>query len=234
MSWEALTWAVQRKAGSPAAKLLLLLLANRTNTDTEVCYPSIDRLAEDSELNRSTVIRNLKALETRGILRVERRLDQYGRNEANVYRLLMNVKVGARVAPRHPDSGTVRPMEGGVVPPESELFNQNKNQKKREAGAVAPFSLPDWLPLNEWEEFRAHRKRKRAPMTEAIERRIVGVLDKLRVLGHDPAKVLTEAIDRNWTAIKVDWIHKEAKRPAEPKGFAGLREVLRSENQNKH
>lgn len=92
------------------------------------------------------------------------------------------------------------------------------------------FMLPDWMPQSEWQEFLAHRKRKRAPVTETIAKRIINVLRELMGLGHAPAAVLSEAIDRNWTAIKVDWIHNQQSgggsngRVAEPKGFAALRE----------
>lgn len=70
------------------------------------------------------------------------------------------------------------------------------------------FLLPDWMPKNEWEEFVALRKRKHAPLTESIAKRVIAVLRDLMDLGHPPAEVLTEAVDRNWTGIKREWIHK--------------------------
>jgi len=70
------------------------------------------------------------------------------------------------------------------------------------------FFLPDWLPKVEWEEFIKHRKRKRAPLTEFTAKRTIDVLRELMELGHPPADVLAEAVDRNWTGIKTEWIHK--------------------------
>jgi len=72
----------------------------------------------------------------------------------------------------------------------------------------AAYNLPDWIPKKEWEEFAVSRKRKRAAMTPGIAARIVSVLERLRSAGHDPSEVLNKAVDRNWTSIEFDWIHK--------------------------
>lgn len=110
----------------------------------------------------------------------------------------------------------------------------NHEEKNKKPLSVAHIVFPNWLPEKEWEEFRAHRKRKRAPVTDSIAERIIGVLRQLKELGHDPAQVLTEAVDRNWTGIKVEWIDKpggnngkDQRHPAEPKGYAGLREFIK-------
>jgi len=89
--------------------------------------------------------------------------------------------------------------------------DEKRGEEKKDAEAP----LPDWIPLDAWEEYKAHRKRKRAPITTTIGKRLFAVLDELRKLGHDPAAVLTEAIDRNWTAIRIDWVHKSNGKPDE-------------------
>lgn len=82
--------------------------------------------------------------------------------------------------------------------------HKSEEEKKPQAACI----LPDWLPKKEWEEFAASRKRKRAPLTDSISARIIAVVDRLRGAGHKPADVLTQAVDRNWTSIEFDWIHK--------------------------
>jgi hypothetical protein len=79
---------------------------------------------------------------------------------------------------------------------------------EEDKSAKAPLVLPDWIPKKEWGEFAAVRKRKRAPLTDNIAVRIIAVLDKLRGAGHDPAEVLAQAVNRNWTSIEFDWVHK--------------------------
>ncbi len=83
---------------------------------------------------------------------------------------------------------------------------EKRREEKKEA--QAPIILPDWIPKKEWEEFATNRKRKRAALNANIADRIVSVLEKLRSVGHDPVEVLSKAVDRNWTSIEFDWIHK--------------------------
>lgn len=56
-----MTWAVNQKLPS-TQKLVLLMLANRINSDTGKCIPSIKRLADDCGLSESCVQRTLKNL----------------------------------------------------------------------------------------------------------------------------------------------------------------------------
>jgi hypothetical protein len=79
---------------------------------------------------------------------------------------------------------------------------------KKQPYMSSDFLLPDWLPKNEWDEYVEFRIRKKAPLTESIAKRVIAVLRELMELGHPPENVLTEAIDRNWTGLKKDWIHK--------------------------
>lgn len=69
MSFEAMAWAVKHKLPSKQ-KIVILMLANRTNGDTGRCDPSHKRLAEDCGLSVSSVKRAISDLEQAGILRV--------------------------------------------------------------------------------------------------------------------------------------------------------------------
>jgi hypothetical protein len=88
------------------------------------------------------------------------------------------------------------------------LPNQPSLKSVKKQTITPDFFLPDWLPKVEWEEFVKHRKRKKAPLTEFTAKRTIDVLRELMELGHPPADVLAEAVDRNWTGIKTEWIHK--------------------------
>jgi hypothetical protein len=94
-----------------------------------------------------------------------------------------------------------------------------KSEIREEKEAQAPFIFPAWIPEKEWAEFVANRKRKRAVTTDSISARIVGVLDRLKNAGYDPAAVLTKAVDRNWTSIEYDWIAGNKKQSGG--GFVG-------------
>lgn len=88
MSWQALNWAAEQKTGSPHAKLLLLLLANRAD-ENGICWPSQLTLAEQAEQSEDTVQRHLKTMEGRFIARARTKRTS-GRWPGYVYQLLMD------------------------------------------------------------------------------------------------------------------------------------------------
>jgi hypothetical protein len=59
MSIQAVAAVLDTHVGDAAAKLLLLCLANAHNNSTGLCQPTIARLAEESDLSRSSVKRRL-------------------------------------------------------------------------------------------------------------------------------------------------------------------------------
>lgn len=89
MSAAASAWALEVRAGSPTAKLVLLVLADRHNKDTGKCCPSIALLAKDSELSESTVKKSLRDLEGLGIITRERRQRENGSDMTNQFVLHM-------------------------------------------------------------------------------------------------------------------------------------------------
>ena len=110
MSFKVMAWASQQKTGSPTRKLILLLLADRSN-DEGYCWPSIKTIAEDCELKRDAVIRNIKRLEQDGFISIVRRKKD-GVNLPNHYRL--NIEAGSSsnqgvVAQKYQGSSSKRP-----------------------------------------------------------------------------------------------------------------------------
>ncbi|WP_141118974.1 helix-turn-helix domain-containing protein, partial [Mycobacterium avium] len=67
MSWEALAWAKDSDIAQPVAKFILVLLANKADENFS-CYPSIRTLMAESGAGRSTILRALSYLETRGLM----------------------------------------------------------------------------------------------------------------------------------------------------------------------
>lgn len=100
-----------------------------------------------------------------------------------------------------------------LLSPPYPLPSPSPKKIKNKSQPSVVFVLPDWVPISDWEEFKEHRRTKcRKPMTGSIATRLVGVLDELRGLGHEPAAVLHEAIDRDWIAFKVSWIVNSGSR----------------------
>lgn len=82
MSIDATRWAWQQRCGRSADKVVLLSLADRAD-ERHRCYPSISRLADDTELDRKTVLLALGRLESAGLLRPDKR-----EGRATIYHLL--------------------------------------------------------------------------------------------------------------------------------------------------
>jgi predicted transcriptional regulator len=68
MSAQALIWAANVRGLKPATKIVLIQLSERHNKDTGMCNPSIKTLADDCEMDRTTVMRHIEVLIGLGLL----------------------------------------------------------------------------------------------------------------------------------------------------------------------
>lgn len=89
MSWQATNWARTQTTGSPAVKVILLLLADLAD-ENHSCFPGQARLAEDSEQHVNSVARHLKTLETLGLIRRSFRYDERGKRTSDRYHLAVD------------------------------------------------------------------------------------------------------------------------------------------------
>ena len=122
MSFQAMTWAVEHKLQTNL-KMVLIMLANRTNHDTGRCDPSHKRLAEDCGMSVSTVKRAIEQLEALGLLSTENRKEG-SVHLPNQYVLHLD-KVGSQrtypvqkkrgVAHSEPTGGSTQNGGGGVT-----------------------------------------------------------------------------------------------------------------------
>lgn len=78
-----------QKTGSPAAKIILLLLADRAD-ERHSCWPSQNRLAEESEQSVESVRRHIRGLEDRGLISTERRTVPGQKRATNRYVLAVD------------------------------------------------------------------------------------------------------------------------------------------------
>ena len=77
MSFQASTWAVKQEVGSPAEKLLLLLLANYADANGRT-FVGQKTLAEDAGMSTRTVSRHMIALEKTGLITRHKRFREDG------------------------------------------------------------------------------------------------------------------------------------------------------------
>ena len=90
MSWQATAWAEKQVTGSPARKVLLLVLANYAD-EGGYCWPSQKTLAAGTEQSLDTVQRQLKRLAADGFVTVTKRQRLGGHWEGHAYQLNMKM-----------------------------------------------------------------------------------------------------------------------------------------------
>lgn len=73
--------------------------------------------------------------------------------------------------------------------------------------------LPDWIPIEPWNEFVAMRKRIKKPLTEYATKLAIGKLTKLKDAGQDLTEVINESILRQWDTF---WPIKAQKQELGP------------------
>ena len=123
MSHKATTWALTAGLGlglSAGAKLVLFQLADRHNPDLG-CFPSQDRLAADCEVSRSQLNVHLVALETAGLIRRLRQIDQTTRQRKPT-RYMFSFEDGfeaLKVDPQKPGDQVEMPLDQSGPCPET-------------------------------------------------------------------------------------------------------------------
>jgi hypothetical protein len=81
--------AMQQRGLKPAAKIVLYWLADHHNNGTGACFPSLNTLAGECEMDRSTVIRHLEALEAARLIARDKRTRANGSQTSTAYILTM-------------------------------------------------------------------------------------------------------------------------------------------------
>ncbi|MHC8404323.1 helix-turn-helix domain-containing protein [Pseudomonas sp. TMB3-21] len=150
MSMELMVKAMKTKVGNPLRKLVLIKLADNANDQGE-CWPSYQHIADQCEIDRSTVRRHIKQLHAQKLLRIENRDGPKG-NSSNLYYLTLR-GVGPERIPVGPES------TGGVGPESTRTSNPSEpvNEPK-------PMGSPEPLEGFEafWKMYPKKKSRKEA------------------------------------------------------------------------
>jgi len=100
MSGMALIWAANVKGLKPAAKIVLIQLADFHNKESGQCNPSAKRLADECEMGRATLFRHMTTLEECGLVTRHARGDGDGGRGANQYELHLDITLGPSSRPK--------------------------------------------------------------------------------------------------------------------------------------
>ncbi|MEO9782644.1 MAG: helix-turn-helix domain-containing protein [Sedimentitalea sp.] len=105
MSGMALIWAANVKGLKPAAKIVLIQLADFHNKETGQCNPSAQRLADECEMGRATLFRQMTTLVEDGLVTRHARGDGDGGRGSNQYELHLDITLGPSSRPKRGDGG---------------------------------------------------------------------------------------------------------------------------------
>ena len=75
-----------------------------------------------------------------------------------------------------------------------------KETRVKKVKSILP--LPDWLPLQDWNDYLEMRNGKgRGRATNRAKQLVIVKLDELRQSGHDPGAILQQSIVNGWTSV---------------------------------
>lgn len=139
MSMESMVKAMKTKVGNPLRKLVLIKLADNAN-DLGEAWPSYQHIADQCEIDRSTVRRHIKALEAQGLLRIEHRDGPKG-NSSNLYLLTLS-GVGPKSPPPVGTEST-----GGGTPPTGGVGTESTRTSHSFEPVIEPKPMGEFDPL---------------------------------------------------------------------------------------
>lgn len=131
MSMKWMVWALEQIVGDSSAKFVLVKLADNTNEASNICWPSIEHVAKQTELSERSVQRALKMLQDKKFISIELRKGPDGSNITNRYRLHGCHQGGASLSPHGDSSGgngsRLSPGEGVRLSPKPSNTRTQKN-----------------------------------------------------------------------------------------------------------
>lgn len=214
--WAAVpNWVVRDPEIDPLVKLLYLVLSSRAGRKG-VCWPSQERLAQETGRSVRTVQRYLDQMRESGLLEVVTEVTPVGRR--NRYRLLADDGLDphtTRVSPPHPNEGEdTTPVSGGDTTPVS--HKEEPLEEPSTSTTSSPVATPPREPTP-----ATHPSRRMtndwAPsvtMRDWLLERYNLTFDQLREIGrrfvaHHISKGTTS---RSWEAEFTKWVSTDAER----------------------
>jgi len=217
-----MTWAVDQKCGSAAAKLVLLMLANYCNGHTGQCNPSHKRLAGECDMSVDTLKTHLKKLESLGLIDIiPQHLDSV--QLPNQYR----VKVGGGGGKNSGEGGGEITPEGGVKnspPNNQEVKPGTEPEEKARKRATPSLSCPDDVAEQTWNDWLQLRKGKRAAVTETVVAEARKQADKAHV---SLDRFLSIWCARGSQGLEADWLKPNERGGPQPSGETPYQRQMR-------
>lgn len=189
-------------------KLVLLALADWANGEG-LCWPSIKQLADKSGLAERGLQMAIKRLCEAGHLT---RCEVTGKG-VNYTVHPRTTCTPAKDAPPHETTQTPARRAPNTVSNHHKSKKATPSHSRRAKPKANAIELPEGVTVELWNDYRAMRQRKRAPMTPKAESLMLAKLVTLKREGHDPAAVIEQSIMNAWTGLFELKGMSNAKRP---------------------
>ncbi len=206
-------------------KFVMMALADCAN-DAGECWPSIATLVRKTSASERTVQRAIKSFEDNGHLsrrEVPGRGVRYFLHPRQSDTPVTVAPPSQRRAPPsqcHPTPVTVTPKPS--MNHQEPSLDASHPRGARPAGkpdGEKPSKdkpvIPDWIPAEPWNGYLEMRKRIGKAPTDYAVKLMIGKLERWRADGHDPAAILNEATEHNWTGL---YPPKEPRNATRPQG----------------
>lgn len=79
---------------------------------------------------------------------------------------------------------------------------ESKSKELRETRLIIPpIQIPDWIPVDAWNDFVDSRKKLRKPLTQGAIKLAISTLSKLKAEGNDPKEVIEQSILSGYSGL---------------------------------
>lgn len=190
MCFESMAWAVKQSTANSGQKLVLLMLADFANSETGQCNPSHAKLAERCCMSVASIKRHIDDLAESGFLE-KQAVFRDNIQKSNQYRL--NI----------PGSSNLATPQLMVSYPPAQDELQNLEIKPRKEYIKPNAAKPDSVSEEVWQEFVAHRKRKKGSISALVLKNIEA---KANIAGWTLEQAMAEMVSRNWQGFEANWV----------------------------
>lgn len=226
----ALCWQLGGMSGTE--KAVLIALADRAD-DAGMCWPSIATLAQMTCFTDRAVQKCIHSLLGKGLISVQ--VSAGGKSNKYVINPeqrspSVEKLANANGAPYSPLNGEPRSPRTSFTPNHVHRNGEPRSPNGEPRSPKPSITIrepsikvlrPDDVEDSLWREWVAHRKAKRAAVTE-------GVLKTFRQEATKASFTLADAmrksIDRGWTGFEAEWVARETRHSAKPMTSKNFRE----------
>lgn len=227
MSVHLTSQVYRRQVGNMARTAVMILFADKASDDGSGIWASKQRMADELGASKQTIIATVKSLIADGLVK-----EVGHRKSPNGYTVEYAINVKAlsalplvkshaidqskNLTGQNPSPVQTSDLTGQApLPHQSEnltrtTLNRTKpnNRTKQPKGAPQrAIGKPDGVSDQVWHDFVAHRKAKKAPVSETA---LTGIRREAAKAGWSLEAALAEIVTRGWQGLKADWLASAA------------------------